>query len=176
VNFIDPTGLSSCNASCREHHNNDDFAFMGAFGGCHGLVEGVPVPCRFADTLLQSGAACVGDVCVNGVSGVNGSGDPAHGNLPGMVWLPADCISTSEYTAYGKVEGSAGSNCEDGSWISWTELNLLYGPDAGAIAASMRAYVQASLPTICGGGVFVYAGKGVEIAGFKGFTGGIGEF
>jgi hypothetical protein len=53
------------------------------------------------------------------------------------------------------------------------------GPDLVAMGARMRSSVVATLqqarPTVCGGGVFGYYGKGVTALGVKGFTGVIGE-
>jgi hypothetical protein len=38
------------------------------------------------------------------------------------------------------------------------------------------AVLKEARPTVCGGGVFGYYGKGVTAFGFKGFTGVIGEY
>jgi len=54
--------------------------------------------------------------------------------------------------------------------------NWQQGPDPLAIARSMRFGLETAIPTVCGGGVFGYAGKGGTAFGVKGFSGAIYEW
>jgi hypothetical protein len=52
----------------------------------------------------------------------------------------------------------------------------MQGPDPVAVARSMRFGLEMAIPTVCGGGVFGYAGKGATAFGVKWFSGVIGEW
>lgn len=60
-----------------------------------------------------------------------------------------------------------------GSALVAANNTWMQGPDPLVVATSMRRAVEPLIPTICGGGGFLYGGKGVTAFGFKGFSGGI---
>jgi len=90
------------------------------------------------------------------------------------VWASTDELVQS-ITVSSSPDSSESGVGGSGFTSGWVNLSgAVGGPMASSAKATLRAIARAA-PTICGGGVFGYRGKGVTAFGAKAFTGVISE-
>ncbi len=165
--FIDPSGLQlagpggcnmidGCSAPGFDGGGGDSADCSAEYSVCSGYYyEGFPVSGGTAQWLLSTGA-----FTIPGYSSVY---------INGQYWLALAWGGTSA-----KILGGGATQYDPNQdWYDWfsfgsgwsSELdaatnNWQQGPDPLAVAAGMRRLAGGSIPTVCGGGVFAYGGKG----------------
>jgi RHS repeat-associated protein len=160
VDFVDPLGLSSIDTLRIKapYINNDDHAFLGNFGGCPGLVSGVPVDCRFYVSPEASGG-----MWCDAWSGCGNTIALQNGTVVQSKWVAGNSSSTpTGYTDDGIPIYSTSTGywawVATQSWPSFTiqiGLNFsgrFFGPAAGSVFSGIAIDSHGHVATYGGGG------------------------